>query len=63
MLVAAREDVMEHYDPLIDILKMAEESLPHPSKAAVLRNLHTVLLEDAELSREVGRRVAEILKR
>jgi hypothetical protein len=48
---------------LIDILKMAEESLPHPSKAAVLRNLHTVLLEDAELSREVGRRVAEILKR
>jgi hypothetical protein len=54
---------MERYDPLIDILKMAEESLPHPSKAAVLRNLQTVLREDAEFSRELSRRVAEILKR
>jgi hypothetical protein len=54
---------MERYDPLIDILKTAEESLPHPSKAAVLRNLQTVLIEDSELSRELGRRVAQVLKR
>ena len=54
---------MDHYDPLIDILKTAEESVVHPSKAAVLRNLQTVLREDAELSKELGKRLAEILKR
>ena len=54
---------MERYDPLIDILKTAEESLSHPAKAAVLRNLQTVLREDAELSKELGKRLAEILKR
>jgi len=54
---------MERYDPLIDVLKIAEESVSHPGKAAVLRNLQTALREDAELSKELGRRVAEILKR
>jgi hypothetical protein len=54
---------MEHYDPLIDILKIAEESVSLPAKAAVLRNLQIVLLEDAELNRELSARVAEVLKR
>ena len=52
---------MERYDPLIDILKIAEESVSHPAKAAVLRNLQTALREDAELSKELGRRVAAIV--
>jgi hypothetical protein len=47
---------------LVDVLKIAGESVFHPAKTAVLRNLQTALLEDAELSRELGRRVAEILK-
>ena len=52
---------MEPYDPLVEILQVAEEScesLGRISKASALRNLQTVLRADNDLSKEIQRRMA-----
>ena len=53
---------MQEYDPLIEILKFAEESCNPPSKAVALRNLQQVLRADVELSKELQRRMAAVLR-
>jgi hypothetical protein len=53
---------MQEYDPLIEILNIAENSVEHPAKSAALRNLQTVLRADPSLSKELQRRMAELLK-
>ena len=53
---------MQEYDPLIEILQVAEESVEHPAKSAVLRNLQTVLKQGPNLSRELGKRIAAVLR-
>jgi len=53
---------MEEYDPLIEILKCAEESCEHRSKAVALHNLQQVLRADVELSKELQRRMAAMLR-
>jgi hypothetical protein len=53
---------MEEYDPLIEILNVAEESVEHLAKSAALRNLQTVLRADPNLSKELQRRMAQLLK-
>jgi hypothetical protein len=50
------------YDPLIEILNFAENSVEHPAKSAALRNLQTVLRADPELSRELQTRMAQLLR-
>jgi hypothetical protein len=50
------------YDPLIEILQVAEESVVHPAKSAVLRNLQILLRQDPNLSRELGKRIATVLR-
>jgi hypothetical protein len=52
------------YDPLADLLEVAAESCDEtgqPSKAAALMNLRTVLNEEPELSKELLRRMAQLL--
>lgn len=52
------------YDPLADILEVAAEYCDEAgriSKAAALRNLENVLRQDAELSKELQRRIAQLL--
>jgi len=53
---------MQKYDPLIEILKLAEDSVRHPSKADALRNLQAVLRADGNLSKELQRRMAAVLR-
>jgi len=53
---------MLEYDPLIEILKFAEDSVRHPGKANTLRNLQAVLRADVELSKELQRRMATVLR-
>jgi hypothetical protein len=53
---------MQEYDPLIEILSVAEKSVEHPAKSAALRNLQTVLRQDPNLSKELQRRMAQLLK-
>jgi hypothetical protein len=53
------------YDPLVDLLHTAEQSceaMGQPSKVVALQNLQVVLREDAELSKELQRRMARQLK-
>jgi hypothetical protein len=57
------EDDMQEYDPLIEILNVAQESVEHPAKSAALRNLQAVLRQDPELSRELGKRMAAMLRK
>ena len=53
---------MQEYDPLIDILKVAENSVRHPGKADALKNLQAVLRADVVLSKELQRRMAAVLR-
>ena len=53
---------MQEYDPLIEILKCAEDSVRHPGKADALYNLQLVLRADMELSKELQRRMATVLR-
>jgi hypothetical protein len=50
------------YDPLIEILNIAEHAVEHAGKSAALRNLQTVLRADQNLSRELQRRMATLLR-
>lgn len=50
------------YDPLIGILNVAENYVEHPAKSAALRNLQIVLRADPDLSRELGKRIAAVLR-
>jgi hypothetical protein len=53
------------YDPLADLLAVAAESCDNSgkiSKAQMLRNLRSVLSEEPELSKELLRRMAQLLK-
>lgn len=55
---------MPEYDPLIEILSVAEEtceSLGQIGKSAALRNLKTVLRSDRHLSEELQKRMAACL--
>lgn len=55
---------MLEYDPLVEILAVAEkacESVGQIGKAAALRNLQTVLRLDRELSGELQKRMAACL--
>ena len=56
---------MQEYDPLAEILQIAQEScesLGEIGKAAALRNLQTVLRADQGLSKEIQKRMAACLK-
>jgi hypothetical protein len=56
---------MDQYDPLADIIHVAElacEDQGQISKAVTLKNLQLVLREDIELSKELQRRMAQRLK-
>jgi hypothetical protein len=56
---------MDRYDPLADLLEVAAESCDdagQPSKAKMLRNLQVVIREEPELSKELQRRMAQLLK-
>lgn len=56
---------MMDYDPLADLFDVAAEScedLGKISKAQMLRNLQSVLKEEPELSKELQRRMAQLLK-
>jgi hypothetical protein len=60
----AGANTMQEYDPLVEILRVAEktsESLGQIGKSAALRNLQTVLRLDRELSEGLQRRMAECL--
>jgi hypothetical protein len=46
------------YDPLIEILNVAENSVEHPGKSAAIRNLQTVLRANPGLSKELQKRMA-----
>jgi hypothetical protein len=50
------------YDPLIEILNVAENAVNHPGKSAALRNLQIVLRADPSLSRELQKRMAAALR-
>ncbi len=55
---------MLEYDPLVEILRVAEEtceSLGYIGKSAALRNLQTVLRSDQHLSEELQKRMAACL--
>jgi hypothetical protein len=53
---------MQEYDPLIDILEHAAESCEQRSKANALRNLQAVLRADVGVSKELQRRMAEMMR-
>lgn len=50
------------YDPLIEILEYAAESCEQRPKAYALRNLQAVLKADVNLSKELQRRMAALLR-
>jgi hypothetical protein len=50
------------YDPLIEILNVAEQSVEHPGKSAAIRNLQMVLRTDPTLSKELQKRMAARLR-
>ena len=50
------------YDPLVEILQVAENSVEHPGKAAAIRNLQSVLKADPNLSKELQKRMAAALR-
>jgi len=55
---------MQEYDPLVDILKVAEQScelLGQIGKSDSLRNLQAVLKADVDLSKEIQKRMAACL--
>ena len=56
-----QEDLMQ-YDPLIEILNVAEDAVDHPGKSAAIRNLQIVLKADPSLSRELQKRMAAVLR-
>jgi hypothetical protein len=56
-----QEEPMQ-YDPLIEILNVAENSVDHPGKAAAIRNLQIVLTADPSLSKELQKRMAAVLR-
>lgn len=56
-----QEDPMQ-YDPLIEILNVAEKSVKHAGKSAAIRNLQIVLRADPNLSKELQKRMAETLR-
>ena len=61
----AGANAMQGYDPLVEILHVAEEScesLGQIGKSAALRNLQTVLRADQVLSKEIQKRMAACLK-
>jgi hypothetical protein len=49
------------YDPLIEILNLAEKSVEHAGKSAALQNLQIVLRADPSLSKELQKRMAAAL--
>jgi hypothetical protein len=49
------------YDPLVEILNAAENSVEHAGKSAALRNLQIVLRADPSLSKELQKRMAAAL--
>jgi hypothetical protein len=55
------EDVMQ-YDPLVEILDVAENSVEHAGKSAAIRSLQIVLREDPSLSKELQKRMAVVLR-
>jgi hypothetical protein len=63
--VLLQYSAMDRYDPLADLLEVAAESCDEagqPSKAHALRNLQVVIRKEPELSRELQRRMAQLLK-
>ena len=50
------------YDPLVETLNVAENSVEHPAKAVAIRNLQSVLKADPNLSKELQRRMAAVLR-
>jgi len=55
---------MQEYDPLVDILKVAEqfcELLVQIGKSDALRNLQAVLKVDVDLSKEIQKRMTASL--
>jgi hypothetical protein len=50
------------YDPLIEILNVAENSVEHAGKSAAIRNLQIVLRGDPNLSKELQKRMAATLR-
>ena len=50
------------YDPVIEILEYAESTCEHPGKAMALLNLQIVLRQDRALSKEIGKRMAAVLR-
>ena len=50
------------YDPLIEILNVAETSVEHAGKAAAIRNVQIVLRADPGLSKELQKRMAATLR-
>jgi hypothetical protein len=49
------------YDPLVEILNVAENSVVHPAKSAAIRNLQIVLKTDPSLSQELQKRMPTVL--
>jgi hypothetical protein len=56
-----QEELMQ-YDPLVEILNVAENSVEHAGKSAALRNLQIVLRADPSLSKELQKRMAAALR-
>ena len=56
-----QEDLMQ-YDPLVEILNVAENSVGHGGKSAAIRNLQIVLRADPGLSKELQKRMAAVLR-
>jgi hypothetical protein len=59
------EGTMNYYDPLADLIQVAEDCCADRgqlSKAAALQTLQTVLRANPELSRELQRRMAAELR-
>jgi hypothetical protein len=50
------------YDPLIEILNVAANSVEQAGKAAAIRNLQIVLRADPILSKELQKRMAALLR-
>ncbi len=50
------------YDPLIEILNVAENCVEHAGKAAAIRNLQIVLRANPSLSKELQKRMAVALR-
>ena len=49
------------YDPLVEILTVAENSVEHGGKSLAIRNLQAVLRADPKLSKELQKRMAAVL--